>query len=260
MTLDSKLALGGHSFIAELGSDPLAGFEDQCAIVSECLDRGISWFDTTYYQERVALGRVLQTLGRRDEARITAWNFFRLPNREHELVPPSRLNRNSLDEMLAELQTDVLDMLVIHAHDDAEVLNREIALAQEWVLHARVRDIGLGMAEYKHLPLVESEGLSAVFAPYNVFDPSAAALFGAASERGVKTFAMSPFVRGWRLEQAGIDAERVADHLLRWVTGQSSVRHAVVSMRRSEWVMVNLASESKGPLNETEVAMVTGWK
>ena len=41
------LILGGHSFIRQLGSDPLATEEEQAAIVSTCLDRGIRWFDTT---------------------------------------------------------------------------------------------------------------------------------------------------------------------------------------------------------------------
>jgi hypothetical protein len=77
MENQTKLGLGGHSFIAELGSDPEASFDEQVAIVAACLGSGARWIDTTYYQERVALGNVLQHLGRRSEARITAWNFFR---------------------------------------------------------------------------------------------------------------------------------------------------------------------------------------
>ena len=77
----SKLGLGGHSFIEQLGNDPRASFEEQCGLVSACLDSGIRLIDTTYYQERVALGKVLQHLGRRNEAEIMAWNFFQQTSR-----------------------------------------------------------------------------------------------------------------------------------------------------------------------------------
>ena len=70
------LVLGGHSFIQQLGNDPAPDVDEQIEIVSTCLDAGITWFDTTYQPERVALGTVLKALGRRDEATIIAWNFF----------------------------------------------------------------------------------------------------------------------------------------------------------------------------------------
>jgi len=43
-----KLGLGGHSYIAQLGNDPPASFEEQCALVAACLDGGIHVLDTTY--------------------------------------------------------------------------------------------------------------------------------------------------------------------------------------------------------------------
>ncbi len=70
-----KLGLGGHSYIAQLGNDPQATFEEQCALVAACLEAGIRLLDTTYYQERVALGRVLHQLGRRDEGTVIGWAF-----------------------------------------------------------------------------------------------------------------------------------------------------------------------------------------
>ncbi len=45
-----KLGLGGHSYIAHLGNDPPASFEEQCALVAACLDTGIHLLDTTYYR------------------------------------------------------------------------------------------------------------------------------------------------------------------------------------------------------------------
>lgn len=128
MAYHSKLGLGGHSFIEELGNDPHASFEEQCAIVSACLDKGIRLIDTTYYQERIALGKVLQRLGRRNEAEIMAWNFYKQPGKEHQLVGYTPLEPYHIEPMLEELKTDYIDNLVIHAHGDIVKLGRKWSL------------------------------------------------------------------------------------------------------------------------------------
>src|SRR5262249_17325236 len=74
---EMPLILGGHSFIAQLGNDAPASADQQQRIVESCLEHGIRWFDTTYQPERVALGKTLNTLGRRGEVSILAWNFFK---------------------------------------------------------------------------------------------------------------------------------------------------------------------------------------
>lgn len=51
MKQNTKLGLSDHSFIRELGSDPEATFEVRCGIVRTCLNNGVHWIDTTYYQE-----------------------------------------------------------------------------------------------------------------------------------------------------------------------------------------------------------------
>ena len=70
------LALGGHTFISQLGNEPMPDADTQTEIVRACLDSGIRTFDTTHRPEREGLGRALEALGRRDEATIIAWNFF----------------------------------------------------------------------------------------------------------------------------------------------------------------------------------------
>ena len=124
-----RLGLGGHSYIAQLGNDPPASFEEQCALVAACLDAGIRLLDTTYYQERVALGQVLQHIGRRDEATVTAWNFFKQSGKEDDLVPWTSYEPAHIDVMLGELQTDRIDLLVIHAEDDPATALHGLAAA-----------------------------------------------------------------------------------------------------------------------------------
>lgn len=98
------------------------------------------------------------------------------------------------------------------------------------------------MAEWKHLDLIsnQSYGFSAIFSPYNAFHQAAGDLFVQARARSINIFAMSPFIRGWKLNQSGAAPTVAADLLLRWVSSQEIVDNMLVSMRRSEWVEVNL--------------------
>ncbi len=256
----AKLGLGGHSFIEQLGNDPAASFEEQCALVAECLDNGVTLIDTTYYQERVALGKVLKTLGRRDEARIMAWNFFRQPGQEDELVPYTPYEAHHLDVMLEELQTDFIDILVVHVHADAEQLASELELARGWRDAGRVGTVALGMVELRHLDILPpGHPVTHVLAPFNAFNRDAEALFRRAREMGLHAIALSPFIRGWKLDEIGGDRRAVSDILLRWVTSQPLVDRVIVSMRRAEYVRQNLASVAKGPLTPEEEARLQDW-
>lgn len=256
----SKLALGGHSFIEELGNDPPASFEEQCAIVDDCLTYGICLLDTTYYQERVALGKVLQALGRRNEAEIMAWNFFNLPGQSHKLVGFSPYEPQHIDIMLNELQTDMIDILVIHAHGDAQRLRQEMNLARRWMEDGKVKGIGLGMVEFEHLAdLPEDHAITHVLAPFNAFHRRAKDTFVKAKEMGLITIALSPFVRGWKLDEIEADKDQAADILLRWVTEQHLVDRVVVSMRKREWVLSNLQAVQRGSLTSEENRLLQEW-
>jgi aryl-alcohol dehydrogenase-like predicted oxidoreductase len=257
MRVSSKLGLGGHSYMQQLGNDPKPAFEEQCEIVSACLDNGIHLFDTTYYQERVALGGILKRLGRREEARIMAWNFFKQLGREDDLVPHTPYEPHHLDIMLEELQTDFIDTLVVHS-DDADGQRRELELARDWMESGRVRSVALGMANARHLDaLPEGHSVCGVLTPYNAFARDAADAF--AKAQGMERIALSPFVRGWKLDEIGEDPAEVSGILLRWVASQDLVDHVIVSMRKSEWVRANLDAVARGPLTEKEQNRLEGW-
>lgn len=264
MTDPDRLILGGHSFIAQLGNDPEASFDEQSAIVAACLDAGVRRIDTTYYQERVALGRVLERLSRREEAYIQAWNFFKEPGRENDLVGPTPYEPSHLQVMLDELKTNRIGLLVIHVHDDAERLGQELALASRWQAEGKVTHIGLGMAAVRHLEMLPlGHRVTHVLAPYNAFHPEATETFAYARTMPLRTVAMSPFIRGWKMDEivagSGADKAQIADILLRWAAGQPFVDSVIVSMRRAEWVATNVQSLARGPLSPDEQARLNGW-
>ena len=102
-----------------------------------------------------------------------------------------------------------------------------------------------------------------VLAPYNAFNRDAAETFTAARALSLRTVAMSPFVRGWKMDEivaaSGENKAEVADVLLRWVGGQPLVDRLIVSMRRAEGVQTNLASLARGPLTRDEQARLDIW-
>jgi aryl-alcohol dehydrogenase-like predicted oxidoreductase len=246
--MTTNLVLGGHSFIPQLGTDPVPDRALAADIVAACLDAGIVHFDTTYAPERVALGRALEDLGRRDEAFVFAWNFFDHFGPEDPPSAPAAFRADSLGRVLDELRSDRIDLLVVHPVPDPVEQRDQEELAAEWLAQGRVGALGTWMPEPDAIGAATFVG-----APYNVADRAAAPLFAAARHRGLTTFATSPFVRGWELDRrvhaGGGSLAEVADLLLRFAAFAPDVDLLVVSMRRPERVASNLASLARGPLD-----------
>ena len=260
------LVLGGHSFISQLGSDPPLTEREQIAIVGACLDNGIRWFDTTYQPERVALGRALAALDRRDEATIVAWNFFRDFGPGDEVGGPDYYRAHHIDLLLAQLQTDRIERLVVHAMGDEQENGRQEALAMSWQAKGYVGMLGVW---HPGDDAVERYGVRNPYRfmvrPYNVTTRDAGAAFAASAALGWETLACSPFVRGWELDRlakragarygsgASVKA-KLAEHMLRYTLFAPNVDRTIVAMRRVEWVGANVASWRKGPLAAEERA------
>ena len=267
MNSELPLVLGGHSFIRQLGNDPLPTADEQTAIVAACLDAGIRWFDTTYQPERVALGAALKRLGRRDEATLIAWNFFQTFKPEDDQVgPPDYYRPQHLDQMLAELCTDRIDVLVVHPLQDTSENERQLKLACAWRDSGRVKALGLWAPDERCAQTyATSNPYSFMVRPWNVLTPEAPPIFAAAKQLGWTTLACSPFLRGWHLDKlvaaavaAGLaeqDArEKLADLLLRYSLFQPNVDRLIVSIRKTEWIAKNAASVKRGKLSDDEQA------
>jgi aryl-alcohol dehydrogenase-like predicted oxidoreductase len=259
------LVLGGHSFIAQLGNDPPAAAREQREIVESCLDHGITWFDTTYQPERIALGEALQALGRRNEATILAWNFFTDFRPGDPVGKPEYYRPRHIEVILEQLRTTWVDGLVVVALDDPEENRRQRELLIDWRRRGYVRSLGLWASDRA---TVLSQGTDTPFAfgvgPFNVTTRDAASVFAACKKSGWQTLATSPFVRGWELDRMTAAAAaggcgapealrpRLADLMLRFSLFQPDVDRVIVGMRRLEWVARNLESVSRGPLTTEE--------
>lgn len=266
LTAASRLVLGGHSFISQLGSDPAASERERLEIVAACLDLGIRRFDTTYQPERTALGSALATLGRRDEAQIFAWNFFSDFAAGEPVGKAAAYQPHHIELILEQLRTDYLDgLVVVPSADDAEN-RRQAELLTEWQRQGRVRSLGLWVEDPARLdPYHETGCFSLAIRPFNVTSaPAAVETFAAYRQRGWETWATSPFFRGWELERivaAGLrrglaTAEELrttlADLMLRYALFDSTADRLVVAMRRNEWIGRNCDSAARGPLGADE--------
>lgn len=267
-TADVPLVLGGHSFISQLGNDPAPSADEQAAIVAACLDQGIRWLDTTYQPERLALGQALRRLGRRDEATLLAWNFFKDFDRDGDVGGPDYYQPQHIDLLRRQLQTDVIDGLVVHPLQDAERNRQQDRLALSWEVKGYVRQLGVW---FPGADLEKTYGLISPFRfmvrPCNIATRDAAPPFAAARRLGWQTLACSPFVRGWELDrlfnnamrlqpsrrfEADIRA-RLADHLLRYALFQPNVDRLIVAIRKVEWVARNVDSVRRGKLSPDEL-------
>ena len=254
----SPLVLGGHTFIAQLGSDAPATARDQEAVVEACLDRGIRTFDTTYAPERVALGRIFESLGRRAEAEVFAWNFFTDfspadPLPEEELYLP-----HHIEQMLDQLRMTYVDCLVLIPSDVADENQRQIDLLTDWKRKGLVRDLGLWVDEIEIALTCRDGPFRYALRPFNVATNDGAAVLAACKSFGWETIATSPFNRGWELERIvsalpggtssdnGSKKKELADLMLRFSIHHPDVDRAIVAMRKLEWVDRNLESVARG--------------
>jgi len=263
------LILGGHSFISQLGNDPPASEQEQLRIVEACLDRGIRWIDTTYQPERVALGKLLDKLGRRADAAILAWNFFTDFAPGDPVGGASYYNPEHIGVLLEQLRTSYVDCLVVVPLDDPEKNRQQEELVLSWQKKGYVRSLGLwveDVANSEHYR--DRNGFRFGIRPVNVTIQGADRVFAAWKMAGWETIATSPFFRGWELDKIVAEASArglggagrlrpmLADLMLRFSLFQPAVDRLIVAMRKEEWVVRNLESVSKGPLTSKELALL----
>lgn len=259
------LVLGGHSFIQQLGNEPCPNEDEAAKLVEGCLNAGIRWFDTTYLPERVALGKALKKLGRRSEARIIAWNFFTNFKAGEEVGGPDYYEPQRLNEMLDQLQTDYIDVLIVHELDDELKNLKQEAQVCEWASINKVKAMGIWAPGVQNVIKTQPKNpYCCMVCPYNINTPDSSKAFAAAKERDWLTFATSPYGRGWDLDKlvkaalkmsGGTETAvraKLADAMLRFSLYQNGVDRLIVSMRKPEWITANAESVKRGPLSSAE--------
>ena len=260
------LILGGHSFLQQLGNDPIPDVGLATEIVAACLDAGICWIDSTFRPERITLGAALSRLGRREEATITCWSHFGIfgPKDEHDMPVP--LEPHHLDFMREDLQTDRIDAVVVSpvaTRDCPERQPEQESVAARWKADGGVALLGTyrpgADADVRFGP---DNPYDFQVQPHNI-DEDASAVFRTSRRLGWLNLACTPFGRGWTLDRIADQEGRigdegfrahVADLMLRYSLFSPEVDRLIVAMRKPEWVIPNIESARRGPLSDEERA------
>jgi predicted aldo/keto reductase-like oxidoreductase len=202
-----KLPLLGYGGAAlpKAWRNPLS-HEDRVALVRYAYDRGIRYFDTAgnYMESQAILGEALKDQ-RRDVCLVT----------KVETTKPEEV-RKAVEKSLKELQTDYLDILLIHGTPGLE----QMSVAQAMKIHAELvklrgekitRFMGFSAHGYfdKALALINSGGFDTCMLSYGYMPRGSSQVWSArmtqlrddclarAHERGMGIVAMKVIGGGW---------------------------------------------------------------
>lgn len=144
----SRLCLGCMGFgVMDCGGIPgKTGEEEARKIIKYCLDQGINFFDTANYYSLGAseeiLGRALKDYARRDEVVIATKLYYPM----HEGPNAKGLSRKTIltevDRSLKRLQTDYIDLYIIHRLDHETPMEEIMETLNDLVRMGKVRYIG----------------------------------------------------------------------------------------------------------------------
>jgi len=208
------------------GASPLGGvygaFDESDGIkaVHQAVEAGINFFDVApfygYTRAETALGKALSSLPR--DQYLLSTKIGRYGEREFDFS--AARTRQSLQESLDRLQTDVLDLVICH---DIEYVNPEIVteealpVLQEYKQQGIIKAIGLSGYPLPALQdLITKSGSFDVVLTYghfNLFNTTLLAALPFFQEHGLSVIAASPLAQGL-LTAGGVPEWHTASPLL----------------------------------------------
>lgn len=252
----------GGAALPKAWRSPLS-YEDRVSLVRHAFDRGIRYYDTAgnYLESQAILGEALKDR-RRDVCLVT----------KVETTKPDEV-RKAVEKSLKELQTDHLDILLIHGTPGLEQMSVEQAMK----IHAELvklrdekttRHIGFSAHGYfdKALALIESGGFEMCMLSYgymprgynSVWTPRMTKLrddcLSAAHRRGMGIVAMKVIGGGWLGRWAGhlvpdFDKQRLAQlpgAAIRHVLQDDRVHLLAIGMSVKDQVDANIKAVCAG--------------
>ncbi|HEX5026815.1 MAG TPA: aldo/keto reductase, partial [Agriterribacter sp.] len=201
----SEIAFGG----VEIGLPYGIGIQSESDMLTEkeaidllhaSLDSGINFFDTArlYGNSEAIMGKAF--LGKRQGVILsTKCRHFR--NKEGQLLPNSDIKKyieDSLQESLNALQTDYVDVFMLHQADE-EILDNEIIAAAFSSIKARGTARAIGASTYsvgETEKAIHAGIWDMVQLPFNLMDQRQQKLFNVAEQKGVGIVTRSVLLKG----------------------------------------------------------------
>ncbi|GAB3225530.1 aldo/keto reductase [Spirosoma arcticum] len=201
----SELAFGG----VEIGIPYSLGVQSKAdmlpepaaiALLRAALESGITFFDTarTYGDSERLMGLAFHDRRQQVVLATKSRPFRRADGSLPDDDTLQNLIRQSLEESLSTLQTDYVDVYMVH-HTDEEILTNE-RIAQTFT---RLKQQGLvratGVSTYTPTETelaIDAGAWDVIQLPFNLLDQRHAPLFGRAAERGIGLMVRSVLMRG----------------------------------------------------------------
>lgn len=283
----SEIAFGGVEIgmpygIGVKGREDMLTEDEAVSLLHAALDAGVNFFDTArmYGNSEAIMGKAFAD--RRDRVILsTKCRHFR--DSEGKLPAEGELKKmidESLRESLAALQTDYVDIYMLHQADD-EILSNE-TIAREFSALKRkgiVRAIGASTYKVQETQKVLSSGVwDIVQLPFNLMDQRQQELFPLAESQGVGVVVRSVLLKGLLSDRAGSlhpalnDVKdhirhydellgggivRLSDLALKFALSFAQVSTVLVGMDRMEYLQRSLAVADGEYLDDTTLRKAT---
>ncbi len=252
--------------------------KDAIRLLELALDKGINFYDTArmYGQSEKLIGKAFGS--RREQVIISSkCRHFRQSNGvlpDAHLI--SKIIHDSLEESLRELNTDYLDIFMLH-QADLEILSHQAITDtfQELKASGKVRSIGASTYSLEESKGAMDSGIwEVVQLPFNLMDQRQSALFDLATERGVGVVIRSVLLKGLLSERGknlpeplvevekcvqkfghfasrkGLDLPSLA---IRFALSFKEVSSVLVGIDKEEYLLHALASANGSYLSEKEM-------
>ncbi|GAB3248692.1 aldo/keto reductase [Larkinella harenae] len=201
----SELAFGGVEIgmpygIGVNGAEDMLSEQDAIALLHAATDSGVNFFDTArlYGASEVIMGKAFRD---RREQVIIETKCRQLRDANGELPDGATLKKiikTSLLESLTALQTDYVDVFMLHQADLGILANNDIPLIfDELKTQGAIRSTGVSTYSVEETgKAIETGVWDVVQLPFNLMDQRQAALFARAQENGVGIVIRSVLMKG----------------------------------------------------------------
>jgi predicted aldo/keto reductase-like oxidoreductase len=197
-----------------LGTEYLQGLSRDAVarIVHEALDQGINYADLFFGHAAIRdnIGAALR--GRRDKVMVAGHLGSALRGEQYQKTRDAGLSESFFHDLLARLQTDFIDVLMLHFVDLPEEYDRvfhrgPLDMAKRFQREGKARYIGMSGHDLSTaLRAVESGEIDVLMFPLNAANhamPDRRRLLEACLERDVGLVAMKPYAGGKLLQKEG---------------------------------------------------------
>ena len=232
------------------------------AALRRALELGINFFDTAraYGTSEAMIGRAIGS--RRSEFVLATKSLGR---------SAADLNAD-LETSLRDLQTDHVDVLLLHTVSDAETYEQVMGPGGGYEAAAKAKEQGkvghIGVSIHRDLATmrraIESGAFEVLMVAHSAIDPEGSgALLPLATQHGLGTVVMKPLSGGQLVSPPGpgglpLSPDPVVSGALRWLISDPCVDTIIPGMVSATQVEDNLGAVERGPLADAELAELIG--